>query len=267
MRPPADAPNDSRIRRGLGTRVVGQAVVALKRASSTNDVALHLASNGCPDGLVVTAESQWAGRGRMRRAWHSPPGAGLWFSVVLRPGGSIAEAQALTFLGAVAAAVSIRSLHGLPVALKWPNDLMLGGRKVGGVLAELAAGGAHIRHAVVGIGINANLLSRDFPPALRETAISLREALGRRVARVPLLRRILEELDRRYLALRRDGPGPLIGEAGGLMPMSGSIVRAQQQGRVLEGTVTGLDDDGALLVRLFSGSIVRLRAGEVQVLR
>jgi BirA family biotin operon repressor/biotin-[acetyl-CoA-carboxylase] ligase len=264
---PQGALTAPRIRAGLRTRVVGSTIVSLRRASSTNDVALALASRGCPDGLLVTAESQWAGRGRLKRAWHSPAGAGVWCSIVLRPECSVAEAQALTFLGAVAAARAIRVLYDLPVALKWPNDLVLGGLKLGGVLAELEAEGTVIRHAVVGIGLNANLMTEEFPAPLRETATSLRAALGARMDRAALLRRVLEELDRRYLVLRREGAGPLIAEAGGLMPMAGSIIRARDHARVLEGTVTGLDDDGALLVRLLSGPVVRLNAGEVTILR
>ncbi|MEK7475576.1 MAG: biotin--[acetyl-CoA-carboxylase] ligase [Candidatus Coatesbacteria bacterium] len=264
---PRDALTAPRIRAGLRTRVVGSTVVSLRRASSTNDVALHLAARGCPDGLVVAAEAQWAGRGRLQRAWHSPAGAGIWCSIVLRPECTVAEAQALTFLGAVAAARAIRALHDLPVALKWPNDLVLGALKLGGVLAELEAEGTVIRHAVVGIGLNVNLAQSEFPAPLRATATSVRATLGARVDRAALLCRVLEELDRRYAVLRSEGPGSLVAEAGGLMPMAGSIIRARDHARVLEGTVTGLDDDGALLVRLLSGSVVRLNAGEVTILR
>jgi BirA family biotin operon repressor/biotin-[acetyl-CoA-carboxylase] ligase len=262
-----DAPTAQRIRRGLGSRVVGSVFVSLRRASSTNDVALDLAARGCPDGLVVAAETQWAGRGRRRRAWHSPAGSGLWFSVVLRPACPVAEAQALTFLGAVAAARAVQALYGVCAGLKWPNDLAVGGRKLGGVLAEVEAEGRVIRHAVVGVGVNVNIDRAGFPPALRGTATSLREILGAGVSRVKLLQRILEELDQRYLILRRDGTGPLVAEAGALCPMGGTIIRAQHRGRVLEGTVTGLDEDGALLVRLLSGPVVRLLAGEVTILR
>jgi len=264
---PGDALIERRIRRGLRARVVGSTIVSLRRASSTNDVAMWLAARDCPDGLVAVAESQWAGRGRHRRAWHSPPGTGIWCSIVLRPACPVAKAQALTFLGAVAAARAVRGLLDVPVALKWPNDLVLGGRKLGGVLTEVGAAGGVIRHAVVGIGLNANLSPADFPPSLRETAASLRSVLGRRVDRAALLRRTLEELDRRYLDLKRDGPGALIAEAGGLMAMAGSIIRVREHARALEGTVMGLDDDGALLVRLVAGSVARLRAGDVTILR
>lgn len=267
IRPSADAPLPDRVRRGLKATVVGSQHLAYGRVSSTNDLALMLAREGGPDGLVVTAEEQWAGRGRLGRSWHSPAGSGLWVSIVLRPDLPIARAQALTFLGAVAAAAAIRARHRLAVHLKWPNDLLLNGRKLGGVLVESGAEGPLIRYAVIGIGLNVNLSAEDFPPALREIGTSIRAATGRKADRAALLRRLLEELDRRYLGLRKDGPLPLIREARSLMDMTGRIVRVQTPDGVREGTVRGMDDDGALMIRLPSGSVERLLAGDVQILR
>ncbi len=267
VRPAADAPLPDRVRRGLKSTIVGSAHLAYARASSTNDLGLILAREGAPDGLVVTAEEQWAGRGRLGRSWHSPPGAGLWLSMVLRPDLEIARAQALTFLGAVAAAAALKVRHRLAVQLKWPNDLLIDGRKLGGVLVESGAEGPLIRYAVIGIGLNVNLAATDFPPAIRDLATSVRAVTGRRANRANLLRTLLEEADRRYAGLRRDGPGPLIREARSLMDMTGRIVRVQAPDGVREGTVRGMDDDGALLIRLPSGSVERLLAGDVSILR
>jgi BirA family biotin operon repressor/biotin-[acetyl-CoA-carboxylase] ligase len=256
------------IREGLRTRIIGTSLVCFKKTGSTNDAALHLAVRNCPDGCLVTAESQTAGRGRLGRGWHSPSGDGLWFSVVLRPSLPVSGAQALTFLGAVSAAHAIRALHGVPAALKWPNDVVLGGRKLGGVLTELSAESDLIRHAVVGVGINVNLSTADFPPGVRETATSVRIALKREVPRVPLLRRILEEMDRRYVALREKGDAAaLTAEWRELTPMIGRIVRVSHFGHVREGTVAGVDPDGALLLRSPSGVVERVLAGDVTILR
>src|SRR6185436_500673 len=194
-----DVPLPRLIRRGLRTRVIGSEIHAARRVTSTNDLALAFAERGCPDGTVVIAESQSGGRGRLGRSWHSPSGAGLWLSVVLRPRLTSSGAQALTFLGAVAAAQAVRALHGLPVVLKWPNDLYLNGRKLGGVLTELSAEADLIRHAVIGVGLNVNVPAGAFPRDLRETATSI-EAASSTVARLPLLRRMLEEMDARYAA-------------------------------------------------------------------
>lgn len=267
IRPAADAPLPDRVRRGMKSLIVGSSHLAYGRVSSTNDLALILAREGCPDGLVITAEEQWAGRGRLGRSWHSPAGAGLWVSIVLRPDLPIARAQALTFLGAVAAASALRARHRMAVHLKWPNDLLLHGRKLGGVLVESGAEGPLIRYAVIGIGLNVNLPQADFPPALRDISTSVSAGTGRRANRAALLRRLLEEIDRRYAALRKDGPTPLIREARSLMDMWGRIVRVQTPDGVREGTVRGMDDDGALLIRLPSGSVERLLAGDVGILR
>jgi len=254
------------VREGLRTQTVGSGIVCFRRATSTNDIGIYLAEHGCPDGLVVTAEVQSGGRGRLGRTWHSPAGTGLLFSVVLRPGLPLSGAQVLTFLGAVSAAKAIRALFRVPVALKWPNDLVLEGKKMGGVLTELSAESDLIRHAVIGIGINVNLPGREFPGPIRGTAVSVMEAAGRPVARVPLLRRILEEMDRRYAELGA-GSGRLVDEWRALTPMIGRIVRVSHPSRVREGTVTGVDADGALLLRTPAGTVERLLAGDVTILR
>lgn len=262
-----DAPLPRIIRRGLASGVIGSAIQAYARASSTNDLALALAEQGCPEGTVVVADAQWGGRGRVGRHWHSPAGAGLWVSVVLRPRLPASGAQALTFLGAVAAARAVRALHGLPVTLKWPNDLFLAGRKFGGVLTELSAESDLIRHAVIGVGINVNLPQAEFPADLRAIATSVSAQAGSPVLRVPLLRRLLEEMDARYAALQQGGPTALVDEARELTPMIGTIVRVQHLKHVHEGTVVGMDPDGALLLRSAAGTVERLLAGDVSILR
>jgi len=262
-----DAPLPRIIRRGLKARVVGAQIHAYRNASSTNDLALALAELGCPEGTVVVADAQWGGRGRVGRRWHSPAGAGLWVSVVLRPRLPASGAQALTFLGAVAAARAVRDLHALPVALKWPNDLFLAGRKFGGVLTELSAESDLIRHAVIGVGINVNVSPAEFPSDLRAIATSVSAPAGALVPRIPLLRRLLEEMDARYTALQRGGPTALVDEARELTPMIGTIVRVQHLTHVHEGTVVGMDPDGALLLRSAAGTVERLLAGDVSILR
>ncbi len=256
------------VRRGLNTHVIGAHIVSFRRASSTNDIALILASQGCPEGIVVVADSQTAGRGRFGRRWHAAPGLGLLFSVILRPELAPSVSSTLAFLGALATARAIRELYGLPVSLKWPNDVVLEGKKLGGILAETTGDAGAIRHAVVGVGVNVNMRQRDFPRELRSGATSLALATGKRVARAPLLRRILEELDRRYTLVRKaKSTAPLVEEWRRVAPHTGRIVRVRQKDRIQEGTVAGIDDDGALLLRLPSGTAVRMTSGDVTILR
>ncbi len=255
------------IQDGLRASVLGSSLISFRRASSTNDIGLYLAARGCPDGCVVTAETQWGGRGRLGRRWHSPPEMGLWFSSILRPPLPVSGAQVLTFLGAVAAARAIRALLHVPVVLRWPNDLVLGKKKLGGVLVELTAEFDLIRHVVLGVGLNVNFMPRDFPEPLRATATSLREILGRPVARAPLLRRVLEEMDRRYAELRMEGStASLVDEWRALTHQIGQIVRVSHLSQVREGTVMGVDSDGALLLRSPAGTVDRLLAGDVTIL-
>ena len=256
------------VRDGLRTRVLGRDIFSFRRVSSTNDVGVYLAEHGAPDGCVVTAEGQWRGRGRLRRRWVSPAGKGLCFSVLLRPALASVHAQVLTFLAAVAAAKAMRAVCGAQVSLKWPNDLMVDGRKVGGVLTEFSAEADLIRYAVVGIGLNVNMNSRDFGSALRGSAVSLLQIVGGRVARVKLLRAVIEEMDSRYETVKDGGdPAGIVKEWREMTPIVGSIVRVEHLGHAKEGTVAGVDDDGALLLRGTSGTLERLMAGDVTILR
>jgi len=187
--------------------------------------------------------------------------------VVLRPHFPISAAQVLTFLAAVAAARAIRALHHIPVVLKWPNDLVVDGKKLGGILTE-ATGRPRMRYVVVGVGLNVNNGVRDFPRPLRATATSIRVIAGHSVERAPLLRRILEEMDRRYSRLLAEGSsGWLMDEWRALTPMVGKIVRVRHLFRESEGTVAGVDSDGALLLRTPAGTVERILAGDVTYLR
>jgi BirA family biotin operon repressor/biotin-[acetyl-CoA-carboxylase] ligase len=268
--PPADTPTARTIRTGLRTRTIARNVISLRRATSTSAVAMALAADGCPDGTVVTADEQTRGRGRLGRSWHSPAGAGLWFSVVLRPDLPLSRAQVLTFLGAVAVARALRDLHGIPARLKWPNDVVAGGRKLAGVLTEVAGEQGLVRHVVVGVGINVLIPAALMPGALREEAGSVADFAGGAasgVARVPILRRVLEEMDSRYRACGRDGGAALVREWRSLTHMNGTIVRLRHMARTWEGTVVGVDPDGSLLLRMASGVTHHFVAGDVTVLR
>jgi len=265
--PPADSPSPRAIRSSLHTRVLGRTAVCLRRASSTNAVALAFAEGGCPDGCVVTAEEQTRGRGRLGRSWHSPASGGLWFSVVLRPSVPLSRAQILTMLGSVAVARALRDLHGITVELRWPNDVMAGARKVAGVLTELAGEQGIIRHAVVGVGLNVNLRGREMPGRLREEAVSVADLAGGPVERIPLLRAILEGMDARYAVLSKDTGAALLREWRSLTHMVGTIVQLQQSGRTVEGTVAGVGPDGSLLLRMASGVVQSFSSGDVTVLR
>ncbi len=225
---------------------------------STNDAALAMAERGAAEGTVVAADLQTAGRGRQGRVWSSPPGAGLYVSVVLRP---VFRAVPLVTLAAgVAIAEGIRTASGLTPALKWPNDVYLGGHKVAGILAEAGAGEGRPIHIVLGFGVNISQAS--FPPEIAMRATSLERELGRPVDRGLILACCLAALSSHYAQLSVD-PGAVLQQwrlrAASTLHRPVTCTVGQ---RTIEGVAEDIDDDGALLVRV-TGETIRVVSGEV----
>ena len=186
------------IRSGLKTGLIGCRVHGFEEVGSTNDVAFRLATEGAPEGTVVYAESQSEGHGRRKRKWVSPGGKGIWFSLILRPGLALREIPRLYILASLAVAEAIERTTGLPVQVKWPNDLVIRGRKVGGLLIEPPGKKGILPFLILGVGINVNVDREALPPYLRKRATSLKEESGREVPRLAVLREVLRRLDRYY---------------------------------------------------------------------
>ncbi|MFN2529755.1 MAG: biotin--[acetyl-CoA-carboxylase] ligase [Pyrinomonadaceae bacterium] len=229
---------------------------------STNTEAIRLAVRGAAEGVTVVADEQTAGRGRMQRSWSSPKGAGLYFTILLRPTISLERWPLLTFMAAVAVNDALKETCALETRIKWPNDILAGERKICGILAE-ATDTPQGRAAVVGIGIN--LTSEAFPGELAHTATSVAEASGRNPRRNHLLDVLIEAIDRWYAVLQNEGgPDMLIQQ---WMQRSdyayGKHVRVNSEGQVVEGITAGLESDGALRVESEDGLINVVRAGDV----
>jgi BirA family biotin operon repressor/biotin-[acetyl-CoA-carboxylase] ligase len=182
----------------FGPNLIGRQIVVLDQTGSTNDAVLEIAGAKTEEGLVVFAEHQTAGRGQRGNRWESPASKGLSFSILLRPKIDLASSPRLTAWAAEAISAAIQKEFSLAPAIKLPNDVQIDGRKVAGVLVEMKAQEKAAHLAVVGIGINVNQCRRDFPEALRETAISLAMALDRQVDRQKFAGTLLQELDRTY---------------------------------------------------------------------
>lgn len=248
---------------GLKTRVFGRNAVCYQETTSTNDRALELAAGGAPEGTLVAAESQTSGRGRSKRTWLSKPGTNLLFSLVLRPDWPLEQALLVTLLSAVAVARSIRAEMELPAQIKWPNDILIRGQKVSGILTEMRAQADLIEFIICGIGINVNAAPAG---GLRTKAASLSGLLGRVVPRLPLLRRILAETERLYTAARKQGAGLILEQWEALSCMNGApVVVEAAGGERIEGTAMGIDETGALLVRIEAGLTRRFFSGEVSL--
>jgi BirA family transcriptional regulator, biotin operon repressor / biotin---[acetyl-CoA-carboxylase] ligase len=242
-------------------RRIGTSLIIEPTVSSTNDVAAARAAAGGPEGLVVIAETQTAGRGRLGRTWSSPPGVGLYVSVVLRPDPGVAGL--LTLAGGVALAEAIRECTGLAVDIKWPNDLLApgSGRKLAGILVEGSASGGRLEHAIFGYGINVRRGA--YPLEVRERATSLEEELGRAVDPAQLLVFTLAALDRRYDDLVEGRAPAVLARWQELAPRAnGAAVEWREPGVLRRGVTAGIADDGALLVRTAAG-LDRIVAGDV----
>ena len=265
----ADAFAASRDRRGR----FGAPLFYFPSIGSTNDMAARLAGGGAPEGTTVAAEAQTSGRGRLGRIWFSPPGAGLYASVVIRPdtagrpglGGAVAAGPglpaALTLASGVALAEAIRETTGLPAEIKWPNDLVHARRKIAGILAEASAQGPELEYVIIGFGVNIRPVA--YPPDVGRRATSIEAELGRPVDRGLLFARALERMSASREALRA---GDIAGVLDRWRCMSPSAVGARIEWRAPGGAVmgrtAGLDGDGALRVER-DGRIERVVAGEV----
>ena len=253
----------STVRQGLYTHVVGRRILYYPELKSTMDEAARLAGEDSDEGTVVIAERQSAGRGRQGRSWVSEPG-NLLFSVLFRP--EMTQLPFISIIGGVAAARAVRKTTGLAPRIKWPNDLMLDGRKAAGILAESAIVGDSVCYAVLGIGINVALDASE-TEEIAPFATSVNAAAGREVDRESLLRQLLIELDDLYIRLGR-GESP-IAEWRDLLDTTGRRVTATPgnspplQGGELGGVAEGVDDTGNLLLRLDDGRLITLTAGDV----
>jgi BirA family biotin operon repressor/biotin-[acetyl-CoA-carboxylase] ligase len=251
----------------LAGRRIGHRFHFLSEVDSTNRLALQLAQEGAPEGTVVLADRQTEGRGRLQRAWQSPPGCNLYVSFLLRPAIAAVDAAGITLMAGVAVAEAISFFCETGVSLKWPNDVRIRGRKVSGILTEMRMNGGAVDAVVVGIGVNVNMARADFAPEYRETSTSLREETGRPCVREDAAFLLCEKLEQWYDCLLTGGFAPIRSRWLALSEMEGSIVRVLFQGEVQEGVFAGIDGDGALLLADSLGSIRRVTAGDASIMK
>jgi BirA family biotin operon repressor/biotin-[acetyl-CoA-carboxylase] ligase len=253
---------------GLETRWLARSYVHLETTDSTNRVAFELGTRGAPHGATVVAEGQSAGRGRLGRSFFSPPHVNLYTSILLRPALTLPEAPPLVLAAAVAVAETVAATVGDAdaVAIKWPNDVLLGGRKTSGILMELQAEGSRVAFAVLGIGVNLNVDPRAFPAEFRHAATSVAAFQGRRVDRVAFARLLYGTLEAALDACVAGGFERLRRRFEARFRMAGQAVRVTEAGGgILRGVALGIDADGALLVRRDDGSTARVIAGDVSL--
>jgi BirA family biotin operon repressor/biotin-[acetyl-CoA-carboxylase] ligase len=245
------------------TKVIGRDIRVFEETTSTNDVIEKLARDGVKEGVAVFAESQTKGRGRLGRKWMSPAKKGLWFSVLLRPKLRPQEATQLTVASATALRRAIESNTGLKPRIKWPNDILIGGRKVAGILTEINGELDQIKYVILGIGVDVNLGSGDFPAELRKIATSLKAELGRPISRAELAVAILRELDEDYSRIASGRFESVADEWEAHGTTIGQEVLIRTGERKIRGRAEALGEDGALLLRTEHGHLERIVGGDV----
>ncbi|MHB8844727.1 MAG: biotin--[acetyl-CoA-carboxylase] ligase [Nitrospirota bacterium] len=253
------------VQRELGTKTIGRAIVHRSETGSTNTLAMELARQGAAEGTAVVAETQTDGKGRRGRNWVSPRG-NLYFSVVLRPPVPVYKAPLITLMGAVAVASAIRKRLGVPAAIKWPNDILISGKKVSGLLTEMSAEPDRIRHIVLGIGVNVNMDLRSLPPDVRSRSTTLAAAVGKSIDRTGFLKALLAELDHWYIRFLKN-EADVLAAWQELNETIGKRVAVSGAGELLEGQAAGVDAEGRLILTLDDGTVRQVAAGDVTIVK
>lgn len=243
--------------------IIGRDIRVFQETTSTNDVVEKLARDGVREGVVVFAEAQTKGRGRLGRPWVSPPRKGLWFSILLRPPFRPHEAARLTIAAATALVRAIRRNATLALEIKWPNDVLTGGRKLAGILTELNAELDHIKYLILGIGVDVNIAANEFPAELRKIASSIRIECGQPIHRAELAAAILHELDHDYRRILAGRFEEIADQWESLCSTIGRNVVIKVGERSIQGRAESLDNDGALLIRTQHGHLERIVGGDV----
>jgi BirA family biotin operon repressor/biotin-[acetyl-CoA-carboxylase] ligase len=231
--------------------------------TSTQDIAEQAAKRGEGEGTVVISERQTCGRGRKKRTWISPAHGGIYLSTILRPKLRPDRALQIPLIAGVAAVRAIKAQTRLMPVLKWPNDILLSGKKVGGILTEMSSDIDEVHYTILGIGINVNASRSDMPGTLQKTAISLTDACGHSIPRVALVQRFLIELENCYREFISSGFKMIRKEWLSLSQTIGSRVRVITGYDIIEGKAIDIDGDGFLLVREESGRTTRIVSGDV----
>lgn len=252
---------------GLKTKYIGKNIHAFSLTDSTNTKAFELAMHGAPEGTLVVAESQRKGKGRLGRRWESPKEVNIYTSIILRPRIAPSSASQITLLAAVAAARAIEKTTKILPDIKWPNDLLIKRKKVAGILMELDSEADMVNFIVLGIGIDVNMEPTSLPPDVARVATSLKNETGRKLERVPVIQELCRQIEKWYEIFKKEGFGPVITEWERLSIMAGKYVRVSFLNETKEGVALGLDTDGALLLRLPTGRIERVVAGDVTMVR
>ncbi|MBI2831849.1 MAG: biotin--[acetyl-CoA-carboxylase] ligase [Chloroflexi bacterium] len=253
------------ISHGLDTRIIGKNIVYREEATSTQDVAEEMARNGAEDGTVVICERQTKGRGRKGRSWESPPLHGVYISIILRPSLRPTRVPQVPLVAGVATSRAIKRVTPLQPRIKWPNDIIIGGKKAGGILTEMSSEVDRVNYILLGIGVNVNTRTSLFPEPTRSIATSLAEQCGENVSRVKFVQCLLADMEAVYSQFLSSGFDAIREEWKALNNTIGSRVKVSSGDEELEGEALDIDREGFLLVRKENGDVSRVVSGDVML--
>jgi len=253
------------IRLGLTTNFIGKNIHYEESVESTQKIAHRLSNEDEPEGTIIIAEEQRSGKGRMDRTWHSPKYTGIWMSLIIRPNIPLTKAPQLTLLTAVAIVQAMEEETGLQPEIKWPNDVLLNGKKVTGILTELQAEADRIHSIIIGIGINVNQKKEDFPSELQEKASSLFIEKGEVISRAGLIKSFFKHFEKLYLLYLDQGFFPIKLLWEGYAVSIGKILKARTLTNVIEGKALGITDEGVLKLEDETGFVHHIYSADIEV--
>jgi BirA family biotin operon repressor/biotin-[acetyl-CoA-carboxylase] ligase len=257
----------SEVKPSLKTRWMGKVIHYFTRLDSTNIKAYELAMRGAEEGEVVIAESQEKGKGRLGRDWFSPPYVNLYLSVILRPKIPPYQAPLITLMAAVATAKTVEKCSGLRPLIKWPNDILLKGRKVAGLLNEIQLETDRIHFVILGIGVNLNVDEKMFPKKIRSVATSMKKEMGQAILRKDFLSSLLQQLEEWYTIYLKEGGEVILNAWREQAQIKGKPVKVTSFGETISGIAVDVDSDGALILKTIDGRQKRIVAGDVEYSR
>jgi len=257
------------IKKALSSKIleIGKEVIVYDEVESTNSIAYELLKQGYPSGTVFIADRQTKGKGRLGRKWISPPGKNLYISIAIKPHIPPKDATLITLTSVVACTTALRRYTEIPVQIKWPNDMLIEEKKVGGILTEMKIEGEKIKAVVVGMGINVNMTEDDLPDEIKDIATSLKIYKGEDFSRALLAVEIIKECDKWYQLLEKKNRKTIIDR---WMQLSGTIgrqVKIVMTDKEIYGTAEAIDEEGRLIVKLPDSSYEKICAGDVTLMR
>lgn len=259
--------NEELLKKELADKAIGHPLYYYTETVSTNDDAYRLAFEGAPEGTAVIAENQTKGKGRLSRVWHSPGGVNIYTSVILRPGVKPAAAPQISLVTGVAVAELLSGYCPGRVELKWPNDVLIAGKKICGILAQMKTAAHEVDFVVVGIGINVNIGKDQLPGELQDIATSLMIETGRETSRYDLIINLYENLAKWYKKLLQNGFAEIKEKWLGMAPMIGRDVEVMFLNDKISGKACDLGEDGSLVVQTGKNGKVRVTAGDATIIK